>query len=137
MSGKDAQEGKSPLSQRDRELWQMPPIYQQLPIGFRNGRSWKAVDGRCYGCGRTIEPEHFRGLVSRPFENVAVLEAVAACRWCSLLTRYLWRLHDDLRITGRRGNEWISCQAKPEAGVHLLVGRLTRMLRSLFYRRGA
>ena len=45
------------------------------------------MDSECNACGKTLSHEVFRGLVSRPIETVAVIEAVGVCDACSLSSK--------------------------------------------------
>ncbi len=59
------------------------------------------------------------GLVSQPFANVAVVEAVGLCHECRLVTRFMYRLHDDMRVSGLdKSGRWATWQMrKSQPGV--------------------
>lgn len=88
------------ISERDKELLAMNHITSYFPIEFSNGAAWEELDGECKSCKKTIPRTMVRGLVSRPFPNVAVVDAVGVRDECKLLTRYHFRLYDNMSITG-------------------------------------
>ncbi len=100
------------LTAHDHELLAMPAIASQFPVQFANGAVWETLTGDCKGCSCKIEPAKLRGCVNRPYPHVAVVEAVGVCRDCKLLTRFLYRLHDDMRISGPRDGKWLEWRAK-------------------------
>lgn len=100
----------SPLTSRDRELLEMPSVVSQFPVAFANDAVWEEFDGECCCCGRTLSRDLVRGLVSRPVPTVAVVEAVGVCVDCKLVTRFDYRLHDDMRLTGQREDGWRTWQ---------------------------
>lgn len=102
-----------PLSTRDLELLEMPPVMSQFPLEFDNQTCWEGFDGECNSCGCTLPIEQVRGLVSRPIASVAVIEAVGVCHSCKVLTHFDYRLHDDMRITGQREDGWHTWRAEP------------------------
>ena len=103
----------SPLSSRDRELVQMAPIESHFPIRYRNKNTWTELRGCCNGCGREIASSALRGMVSHPTERVAIVDAVGVCDECKLLTRFFYRLHDDMRVSTIRDGKWVAFRAKP------------------------
>lgn len=98
--------GIRPLTPRDRELLEMAPIASQMPVAMKGGAVWDGLDGMCATCGLQIPAPLLRGQVSRPNENVAVIEAVGVCPDCRLATPFLYRLHHDMRITGLKDGVW-------------------------------
>lgn len=117
----------SPLTARDRELLAMPSVISQFPVAFANGAVWEEFDGECSCCGKTLQRDHVRGLVARPIERVATVEAAGVCWDCKLVTRFDYRLHDDMRLTGRREDGWNTWQAKPT-----IWNRFVSLLRRLW-----
>jgi len=103
----------SPVTQRDRELLAMQPVISQFPVVFDNNAVWEEFDGECSCCGKTLRREFLRGLVSRPIPGVAVVEAAGVCGDCKLVTRFDYRLHDDMRLTGQREDGWKTWKAAP------------------------
>jgi len=103
----------SPLTPRDRELLSMDRLSSCFPVNFDNGAVWTSLEGQCRGCGRPVPESRLRGLVARPIPSVAVIEAVGVCEPCKLVTRFDYRLHDDMRITGRSGAGWATWKAEP------------------------
>lgn len=102
----------SALTSRDRELLVMPTIISQFPIEFENCAVWEEFDGECSGCGVTLNRAHVTGCVTRPMKGVASIEAVGVCHECRLLTPFDYRLHDDMRMTGRNKDGWATWQAE-------------------------
>lgn len=46
-------------------------------------------------------------------ESVATVDAVGVCHPCKLVTRFNYRLHDDMRLTGLTENGWATWRGKP------------------------
>lgn len=103
----------SALTPRDRELLAMPSVMSQFPVAFANNAVWEEFDGECSCCGKTLLREHVRGLVARPIPSVAVVEAAGVCGDCKLVTRFNYRLHDDMRLSGQREDGWKTWKANP------------------------
>jgi hypothetical protein len=96
-----------PLSAQQIELTQAPSIASQLPIKFDNDSSWDTIAGQCSMCEQDIPDEHLRGNISRPFDNVAVMDAVGWCGECQAWTPFHYRIHNDLAVTGLgRDGKW-------------------------------
>lgn len=112
---------RSPLSDSDRELLARPSIESQMPVRFPNGTAWERFDGECKACGQTIAPGRLTGRVTRLLESVATVEAVGVCEPCRLVTRFHYRLHDDMRITGMTDEGWATWRAKPSLMERLRV----------------
>lgn len=104
---------RSALSDNDRELVALPSIASQMPVRFANGACWELFDGQCKDCGKDIASARLTGKVTRPMESVATVEAVGVCPSCKLLTRFYYRLHDDMRVSGPTDEGWATWQAKP------------------------
>lgn len=94
------------LTARDCELMDMPTIASQMPIQFANGAAWEAFDGECATCKQFLPAGMVVGMVSRPTPTVAVVEAIGVCGVCQKATRYFYRLHDDMRLSGLRDGRW-------------------------------
>lgn len=103
---------RSPVSASDRELMALPSIASQMPVQFRSGARWECFDGQCNGCGQHIAPAKVTGRLTRLVESVATVEAVGLCAPCKLVTRFHYRLHDDMRITGMTDNGWAMWQVR-------------------------
>jgi hypothetical protein len=103
----------SPLTDRDRELLSREPVSSHFPLHFANGARWNLFSGCCDECGGDIPADQLRGSVNRPLPEVAVIEAVGVCAGCSLVTRFMYRLHSDLRITGVSHGQWREWSARP------------------------
>ena len=116
----------TPVTPRDLELFEMPTVISQFPIAFANGSECEEMDGECNACGKTLSREILRGLVSRPIETVAVIEAVGVCDTCKVFTRFYLRIHDDLRVTAPRENAWRTWHPEPS-----FLERLFLWLRNL------
>lgn len=100
--------GKRAISERDRALFEMSSIESQMPVLFKKGSMYEQIDCFCAECGKVIQADLVRGEIQRPFEHVAVIEAVGVCADCKLLTPFQFRLHDDMRITGFRDGKWVT-----------------------------
>jgi len=103
---------RRPVSDSDRELMALPSIVSQMPVRFRNGAVWERFNGECKACGQTIAGSRLTGRITRLLESVATIEAVGACEPCRLLTRFHYRFHDDMRITGMTDEGWATWRAK-------------------------
>ena len=95
-----------PISERERQLLAMPSIDSQFPVTFANGVSVTGLTGSCNLCCKEIPADLLRGVVSRPFPSTVVVEAVGACPDCRVATPFLYRMHDDKRITGPSKHGW-------------------------------
>jgi hypothetical protein len=91
----------------------MPNIASQMPVEFDNGACWVAFTGECKFCGNDIPEKLLHGLVSRPITSVAVVEAIGVCPECRMATPFLYRMHDDMRLTGPRADGWKTWRAEP------------------------
>lgn len=101
-----------PLSQRDHDLLKMPSITSQMPVSFENGAQWSELKGECKGCGCELPNDAVRGHVARQTHHMVSVEAAGVCHDCKLVTRFVYRLHDDMRITGPRDGRWLTWGAK-------------------------
>ena len=99
-------DGTKPITSRERELLGMETIASQMPVKFSNGAYWIEFTGECNFCDREIPDELLRGRVTHPLSSVAVVEAVGVCPHCRIATTFLYRMHDDMRITGPREEGW-------------------------------
>jgi hypothetical protein len=122
--------GKRAISERDRALFEMPSIESQMPVHFKNGNMFEQMDCYCSECDEAILKDCVRGEIQRPFEHVAVIEAVGACIECRLLTPFQLRLHDDMRITGLRDGKWVTWY-----GSSSLWDMVLQLLSSIIYRK--
>ena len=124
----------TPITARDRELLAMPTIESQLPVVFANGRRWTGMSFHCRGCATTLHNEVVRGSITRPFDGVAVVEAVGVCSGCRLCTRFLYRLHNDMRITGPCDGRWVTWTSRPRSPHSRLGLFLKNLAANLFSR---
>lgn len=106
---------RSPLSDSDRSLMAMPAIASQMPVKFKSGACWEGLEGVCNGCRQVIPSHLMSGRITRLMEPVATVEAVGVCPSCRLLTRFHYRLHDDMRITGMTDRGWATWRAESSA----------------------
>jgi hypothetical protein len=97
---------KTPVTERDRELWDMPSIQSQMPIVFTDSTRYDTLDATCGGCGTTILRSNVHGAVKRILHSTATVEAVGVCHSCKLFTRIDYRLHEDMTVTGLRHGRW-------------------------------
>lgn len=119
---------QSPLSDCDRALMAMPSIASQMPVQFKSGACWEGLEGVCNGCNQVIANPLMTGRITRLMEPVATVEAVGVCPSCRLLTRFHYRLHDDMRITGMTDKGWATWRAESTA-IERLRAWLIRSLR--------
>lgn len=98
--------GKTPMSDEDRTLLAMPSIASQMPVQLKNGACWQEFQGVCNGCHQPLPAHQVTGRVTRLHDSAAAIQAVGVCFSCALLTRYHYRFHDDLRITGPTEAGW-------------------------------
>jgi hypothetical protein len=115
----------TPLTPRDRQLLVMPSIGSQMPIEFGNGARWTELVFACRSCERRLPANMVRGSLTRPMESVAVVEAIGVCDACQIGTRFLYRLHDDMRITGPREGRWVTWIA-PRTAIARALGTIRR-----------
>lgn len=119
-----------PVTEADRELISAPSISDQMPVTFANGAAWQALIGYCKGCGAAIAAPLFRGRISRIVDATATVRAVGICHPCKLLTRFEYRLHDDLTITGQREGQW--CRWQPY-GPRRMLGVIASRFRTAIH----
>lgn len=100
------------LNQRDRDLLAMPAISSQMPVTFENGAKWYELMGECKGCGHELPDNLVRGMVTRQTPHMVSVEAAGICHECKLVTRFVYRLHDDMKITGPRDGKWLTWGGK-------------------------
>lgn len=120
---------RSPVSADDMALMALPTIASQMPVRFKNGATWDQLSGECKSCGKDINHRCFTGRIARLVESVATVEAVGVCPPCQLVTRFHYRLHDDMRISGLTDKGWAQWKARPTLSARLL-GWLSRIMAS-------
>jgi hypothetical protein len=118
---------RTPVSDQDTRLMAEPSIASQMPVSFKNGTSWADLEGQCKGCGEPIRPKNLTGRVTHVLDSVAAVEAVGVCHPCGLITRFNFRLHDDMRVTGPTDQGWGAWESKPT-----LTDRLRALIFGLF-----
>lgn len=89
-----------PITSRDRELLAMPSIASQMPIRFANGAHFDVRHGHCANCGAAIPDGDVRGVLVRTSPHMTSVEAAGLCGPCNGITRFIYRFHDDLRVSG-------------------------------------
>lgn len=101
----------------------MPTIAVQMPLLFDNRAVWSSLVGYCDGCGQKLRASEMRGQIVRPTAHMASVEAVGICRHCTLLTRFVYRLHDDMTITGPSPHDgkWAKWKGRKTPFWHRLV----------------
>lgn len=87
-----------PINDRHHELYAMSAIQTQMPV-MVGTFCFEEFYPACKQCEASIEPEQFRGQITKPFDNVAILEAVGICPKCRLLTEFFCRFHPDGEIS--------------------------------------
>lgn len=117
----------SPLTARDQELLAMPSIASRMPIVFANTSRWTEFVCSCSGCGNELPPDVVRGSITRPLETVAVVEAIGVCIGCRLCTRFLYRLHADMYISGPRNGRWVTWAPRPRSSITRVLTILRRL----------
>ena len=117
---------RKPISARDNDLMQMPSIASQFPVTFDNGMEWFELECYCKQCNGLIREDMLSVSVVKVMPSVAVVEGVGVCPSCRLLTRFLYRLHNDRRITGPSPNtgKWEEWRAK-----HIFFEKLTQAVK--------
>lgn len=105
--------GRRPVTERERQLYSMPAIQSQMPVTFKVGNEFSEISGYCAHCELLIPDMELKGIVKRPIESVAVIEAVGYCDPCKMLTRIDFRLHDDMRVSGIKDGKWVTWRHSP------------------------
>ena len=94
-------------SKRSREIFEMPPITEQMPFVFPvTGFKLLELSGECSLCNCKMHPKSFRGRLQLAFPTVAHLEACGLCAQCQVLSRFEYRIHDDGAISGLKDGKW-------------------------------
>lgn len=109
---------------RDLALLEMPSLDSQMPVQFANGTQWHSLECECRSCGKVLPIRQVRGAITRQTAHMATMEAVGVCHDCKLLTRFVYRLHDDMRMTGPRQDGWHTWGGQQTG----LIQRLKRLL---------
>ncbi|TXI24195.1 MAG: hypothetical protein E6Q67_02970 [Roseateles sp.] len=122
---------KRPPAAADIELLSQPAIASQMPVRFDNGACWSSITGQCKSCGQDIPDDRFTGRLSRLVPSVVDVDAVGVCDSCTLLTRFRYRLHDDMHLSGLTDSGWAEWRHR-RARPHLqdLLGRLPGWIRA-------
>jgi hypothetical protein len=84
----------------------MPTVASQMPVTFSNGSSIHQFKGECSGCDCELVDDSVHGAVVKHSGSMFAVEACGVCHDCNLVTRFVYRFHDDMTITGPRGNGW-------------------------------
>jgi len=100
-------------SPRDFELLEMPSLSSRFPVRFPNGVTWTNLTCECAGCQKPLPDDEVRGAVVPHGKHMVSIEAAGLCHDCRLITRYVYRLYDDLRITGPRHGKWLTWGGQP------------------------
>lgn len=102
-----------PMTQEQRDRLEMPSICSQLPLHFANGFRLEGFEGSCSICNTPIKPVNLHGSIVRPFESVAIIEAIGICLPCKIAVPFFMRVKDDGTIESRdsKGN-WFRSPAK-------------------------
>lgn len=116
-----------PINDTDRELLAQPSIASQMPVVFANGARWDEMTGDCKICCEEIPTENFTGRVTRLMESVATVDAVGVCPTCKIVSRFNYRLHNDMRLSGRTDNGWAQWQFRPT-----LLARVMKSVKDVF-----
>lgn len=84
--------------------------------------------GECRIFNKDIPDDYLTGIITRPIESVAAIEAIGTCPDCLIATEYEYRFYDDMRMTGRRGGKWGTGMPRKELS---LLDRFMDMLCSI------
>lgn len=82
-------------------FWDLPELTSFFPLRFSGKAVWNEFTGQCAGCKEDILDTHLRGHVRRLDGHTFTVEASGYCPSCHLVTRFMYRLHDDMSITGK------------------------------------
>lgn len=104
----------------------MQPIAAQMPVHFANGALWEDFKGECKCCGNELPDDQVRGSVVAHSARMSVLEAVGVCHACRLLTRYLYRLHDNKTLSGMQDRTWRTWSANEQPFARRVFRALSR-----------
>ncbi len=100
------------------EFQALPMIAAAFPLVFTNGARWTAIDGKCHECSSPMPHAVLRGVVTHPLPRVYAIEGrlgrqveedregLGYCARCHLLTRFEYRLYDDMSLTGKADGQW-------------------------------
>jgi hypothetical protein len=96
------------------EFYERQVLSSFFPLIFDNGTQWTSFTGQCNQCGKDILDADLRGMVTRPFARVFIVDAFGFCPSCELLTPYRYRLHADMGLTGisPKTGEWSRWEPK-------------------------
>lgn len=103
----------SPVSLTDEEIegvrrtLTLPEIRAAFPVTFRSGRVLQSVKSPCLRCGGTIDHAAIHGAITRPVDDMVLIDGAAACLSCHAIIRYHYRLYDDNRMAIRYHGTWI------------------------------
>jgi hypothetical protein len=100
------------MEEKYQELMQHPSICGQLPLMFVNGTKVTQFKCKCSACKTTLPDELVRGYVTKPFETVAIVDAVGVCPKCNMATPYLYRLYNDKRVAVLTDKGWETINQK-------------------------
>lgn len=111
-------------NERDFELLEMETLASNFPLPYRNGACWDSLKCLCKGCDKPLEDDLVRGIVVRHHDHMAAVEAAGVCHDCRLITRFVFRLYDDMSISAPTEKGWQTWGRKRE-------GFFRRMIRSM------
>lgn len=111
---------------RQTALWAGRSIEDQLPLEFENGLVVDHLEGHCNTCGASLVGSYFRGELTTVSPQMTQLSAVGACKSCSTLTAFEYRLYSDGRMLAQIDGVWQTQRVKLS-----LLGRLWIKLRRL------
>lgn len=80
------------------------PLYTQLPIQYQSGVTFNEIDCKCLICSQVIPQDNVHGVINRPIESVATVDALGWCRACNTLTPFYFRVRGD---NNQLTMEWI------------------------------
>lgn len=102
-------------TERDLQLLEMAPLASYLPLTYRNGACWESLKCECQGCDKPLDDNLVRGIVVKHGDHMVAVEASGVCHECRLITRFVFRLYDDMRLSALTKNGWETWGRKRES----------------------
>ncbi|BEV71784.1 MULTISPECIES: hypothetical protein [unclassified Paludibacterium] len=87
------------LTDEEFTLLAGPSVDSQLPVVFDNGARFGQLMGECLFCKTPLRRHALRGQVTRTAGNLYAIRAIGICISCRNLTKFNYRLNDNLTIT--------------------------------------
>lgn len=101
-------------AQDNVELWESGPIHAAFPIKVGT-MTYTEIQGHCAFCNQLIQPDYFRGKVTRVLPEVVEVRAVGICTDCQKASLFHYRLESDATFSGKnQDGKWARWSMKPE-----------------------